>query len=72
MTKAQENAIQTLVYSIQSWLDDLANSRCLDVRANVAAKLRKDALLLSVAASELAYVTNCQLKGYENDTSSNL
>lgn len=67
MVSQQESSIQASLYSIQSALDDLRGSKCLDVRANVAANIRKLCLVMSISASELAYIEIEKLKEYERN-----
>lgn len=67
MVSQQEASIQESLDYIQSALDDLRESKCLDVRANVAASIRKLCLLMSVSASELAYIEIENLKEYEQN-----
>lgn len=75
MVSEQEASIQGSLYRIQSALDDLRGSKCLDVRANVAAYIRKLCLVMSISASELAYIQIEKLKEYErseNGSNSNI
>ena len=65
MVSNQEAAIQYSLYRIQSALDDLRGSKCLDVRANVAANIRKLCFVMSISASELAYIEIKKLEEYE-------
>ena len=67
MISHQEASIQGSLYRIQSALDDLRGSKCLDVRANVAAHIRKLCLVMSISASELAYIEIEKLKEYEKE-----
>ena len=67
MVPQQEASIQSSLYRIQSALDDLRVSKCLDVRANAAASIRKLCLVMSISASELAYIEIEKLKEYEQN-----
>lgn len=71
MISNQEASIQDSQYRIQSALDDLRGSKCLDVRANVSAYIRKLCLFMSVSASELAYIEIEKLKEYERSENDN-
>lgn len=71
------NSIKGYLHRIETTLDELNGSRCLDVRADLAAYIRRLCLFASVCGCELAYMTREQLKeeleSRENDNpSSNL
>lgn len=56
------NSIKGYLHRIETTLDELNGSRCLDVRADLAAYIRKLCAFASVCGCKLAYMTREQLQ----------